>query len=110
MQNPEQIPEAVGKCPICGAPIVIEGIDACELRDDGRWQPSEVSITCSTEPDVDAAEWREWLDGHFSMPYVDWLPLTIRVLSWLQMPAQRERVEAIWGPLELVHDASTPTL
>ena len=98
--TPEQIPEVVGQCPICGAPIVIEGIGECELGDDGRWQPSEVSITCSTGPDVDAPEWQEWLDHHFSMPYVDWLPLTGRVLRWLQLPAQRDRVEAIWGPLD----------
>lgn len=99
MEHPECIPKSVGTCPICGAPIVIESIDACDLGDDGRWQPSEANITCSTEPDIDAPDWREWFNGHFSMPYVDWLPLSVRVLKWLQLPAQRERVEAIWGPL-----------
>ena len=100
MTNPEQIPEAVGRCPICGAPIVIESITECELGDDGRWQPSDVDITCSTEPDVDESDYRRWVDSHFKMVYVDWLPLSVRVLKWLQLPAQRDRVEAIWGPLD----------
>jgi len=98
ISNPEQIPETVGKCPICGAPIVIEDIAECELGDDGRWQPSEVSITCSTEPDIDAPYAKAWLNSHFSQPYIDWLPLTVQVLKWLKLPEQRDRVEAIWGP------------
>lgn len=81
--NPPEIPESVAVCPICGAPIVIQDIDAWE-SETGRVTEDGFKIDCSTEPDEDDNEddWDDFLSSHWSMPYVDWLPLTMRVYKW----------------------------
>lgn len=88
------IPFEVAVCPICGNGIWIEGIDECSEMGD-RWVPEQVSVTCETEPDIDGDDWQEWHRDHFSTPYIDWLPISTKVLKWLQHPAQRQRFEAI---------------
>lgn len=45
---------------------------------------TEISINCVTEPDIDSEEWEDWFSGHWSTPYIDWLPLTQAVLVWLK--------------------------
>jgi len=73
------------KCPICGEKVVFEGTHCWERDDaDGTWYATEVSINCVTEPDIDSEDWEDWHNGHWNMPYVDWLPLTQAVLVWLK--------------------------
>lgn len=72
-------------CPICGAAVVIDDIDEWEQNDDGSWQVSEtgVHVTCETEPDFDDDSWEDWHSGHWSMPYVDWMPMQEKIYRWL---------------------------
>jgi hypothetical protein len=78
------IPLDVAKCPICGAQIVLE-IDAWEQLDDGTWAAAEdgTHVSCTMEPDIDDDGWEDWFNGHYSMPYVDWMPVDTRVYKWL---------------------------
>lgn len=78
-----EIPRSLFICPICGAQIVAE-IDCWEQNADRTWQAAECKLNCSTEPDIDGKEWWDWHHNHFRVPYVDWLPLEIRVLAWMQ--------------------------
>jgi len=32
---------------------------------------------------VQASNFDDWLNSHFSMPYVDWLPLEVKIYKWL---------------------------
>jgi len=43
-----------------------------------------ISLECVTEPDIDSDDWPAWHRHHWSMPYVDWLPVENRVLRWFQ--------------------------
>lgn len=72
------------QCPICGDLLTCE-IDEWEQADDGSWQVGETGLhlSCASEPDIDDDSFDDWLDGHFSMPYVDWLPLTEKVRRWM---------------------------
>ncbi len=76
-------------CPICGAKVYITGVDEWESVN-GRIVHFEHE--CETEPDIDSDEWRDWFAGHWSMPYVDWLPWETRVQRWLD-----ERYFYWWG-------------
>lgn len=79
-----RIPASVAVCPICGSEVVVE-IEAWEQNDDGSWQAGESGTYCNciTEPDMDGDEWEDWFRGHWSMPYVDWLPVDEKVKAWL---------------------------
>lgn len=80
-RKPIDVPPKVAKCPICGAPIVVEEIWEWESE---SGKPVSISIDCTTEPDIDGIDWPEWHAGHWSMPYVDWLPVECKVLAWFQ--------------------------
>jgi hypothetical protein len=80
--RPIPVPPEVAVCPICNAPIVVEEISEWE-PEDGIPTPSGFSIECTTEPDIDGEEWWAWHHGHWSMPYVDWMPLEGPVHDWL---------------------------
>lgn len=87
--NPEEIPEVppeVAVCQICGSRLVIVDIDEWwegnEDEDDGRVTDAGLHINCVTEPDIDSDEWWEWHKWHWSMPYVDWLPVSQVVYRW----------------------------
>lgn len=79
-----KIPAHVAVCPKCDAPIAAD-IDEWKQQDDGTWTASMggIHINCTTEPDIDRKEWREWLDWHWSTPYIDWLPLEERMRRWV---------------------------
>ena len=79
-----KIPAHVAVCPKCGAEIIAE-FDEWEQLDDGTWAAGDggTHINCTTEPDIDQKEWREWFGWHWEMPYVDWMPLQARVLHWI---------------------------
>jgi hypothetical protein len=80
-----EIPLTVAMCPICGGQIYLE-IDEWEQEDDGLWSASAsgVHVDCTTAPeDMHSAEWDDWFTAHWSMPYVDWLPVEQVVYKWL---------------------------
>ena len=66
-------------CPICAAKVFITCV--IEWAETGRIIGFEYE--CETEPDIDSDEWREWHHGHWSMPYVDWLPWENTIQRWL---------------------------
>jgi hypothetical protein len=67
-------------CPICGSRVHLTDIEEWGAEDG---EIVQAAFECETEPDIDSDEWREWHRGHYSMPYVDWLPWEVRVLEWL---------------------------
>lgn len=75
------IPTTVAVCPKCGAPLVIEELDGWEVET-GRVLDDGVYVNCSTEPDIDADDWEEWHNWHWSTPYIDWLPIRAAVYQW----------------------------
>lgn len=79
--NPPEIPNLIGRCPICGAKLEISDIDEWETYT-GRVTESGFHINCVTQPEIDSKDWDSWWNWHWSMPYVDWLPLTMRVYKW----------------------------
>lgn len=83
---PLKVPGVIAKCPICGDVLFIDGVDEWvdeggQMRLDPEWQ--DVSVNCATEPDIDSEDWEDWMSGHWSMPYVDWMPISKRVTEWL---------------------------
>ena len=67
-------------CPICGKAVFLLGVT--EWGSDDH-QISQAEYECETEPDIDSDEWWDWHDGHFSMPYVDWMPWENKMMEWL---------------------------
>ena len=82
LSNPPEIPTALFVCPICGAQIAFEEISEYETET-GKVTETGFHVTCTTEPDIEDEDYDDWLNGHFSMPYVDWLPLEMKVYKWL---------------------------
>ena len=78
---PIKIPKSVAVCPKCDAAIIVEDIDEWET-DTGKVTRCGLHITCENAPDIDSDEWKDWFNWHWSMPYVDWLPLYPVVLRW----------------------------
>lgn len=74
-------------CPICGAKVILSGVTEWGA-DDG--EIIGVEYDCETEPAIDSDEWEDWFNGHFSMPYVDWLPWENRMLAWLNRHYHRK--------------------
>jgi hypothetical protein len=79
--SPPEIPAFIAVCPICGAGVRIEEINEWETET-GRVPVCGFHINCVTEPGLHSKKWEEWFNAHWSMPYVDWLPLEIRVHKW----------------------------
>ncbi|NIP28224.1 MAG: hypothetical protein GWN55_07455 [Phycisphaerae bacterium] len=79
-----KIPAEVAVCPICGAAIYTD-FDCWYLDEkEGRWQADSVNMDCETEPeDIESFEWQQWFAGHYSQPYIDWLPVEKRILEWI---------------------------
>jgi hypothetical protein len=78
-----RVPKDVETCPICGAQILLE-FDEFEQDADGQWMPTACGLhpNCETEPEIGGHFWEDWFSGHWSMPYVDWLPVESRLLKW----------------------------
>lgn len=76
-----EIPAEVAVCPICSGELYAQ-FDAW-VEDGGQWKASEVHLDCENEPDIDSEDWPSWHAGHYSMPYVDWLPICYIVLEWV---------------------------
>jgi len=76
-----EMPKEVAVCPICKGKLYAQ-FDGW-VENDGEWQASSTSLDCENEPDIDSDEWWDWHRGHYSMPYVDWLPVEIKVTKWI---------------------------
>lgn len=70
-------------CPICGQPIYVSEVNAWTEDEKGDVKAETVKIDCTTAPDIDDAAFEDYLNSHWSMPYVDWLPLEMRVTEWV---------------------------
>ena len=76
-----EIPSEVAVCPICKSKLYASFDDWIE--ENGQWAAASLNLDCETEPDIDSPEWWDWLSGHYSMPYVDWLPVHVIVTKWI---------------------------
>jgi hypothetical protein len=79
--TPIPVPREVAVCPICEADIVVGEVTEWECESGAA---VTISVDCTTEPDIDGDEWEGWFSHHWSMPYVDWLPVENRVLEWFR--------------------------
>lgn len=71
-------------CPICGGDVELQDIEAwSQVGNTNEWEATEIVTQCEHEPPIDSEEWEEWHKGHYSMPYVDWLPYQQRMLQWV---------------------------
>ena len=82
--DPIKIPKEVVICPICGGQVVIE-VHEIEEDYDKTWKCAEYGFTstCETEPDITDPGYNNWMNHHFQMPYVDWLPVDDKIGDWL---------------------------
>jgi hypothetical protein len=78
---PISIPKSVAVCPKCESGLILEDIEGYEYGEPLD-EHSHIAFTCNTEPDIDSDEWEDWHNWHWSMPYVDWLPLEKPIMRW----------------------------
>ena len=76
-----KVPSEVAVCPICGSAIYTN-FD-CWVFVKGEWLVDSCNMDCETEPEIDSDEWNRWFAGHYSMPYVDWLPVEKIIVDWI---------------------------
>lgn len=76
-----EFPLDVACCPICGEPVLVGDFDEWETET-GVVTEGGFHINCKSEPDMDSEEYDDWFNSHWSMPYVDWLPLEVRLYRW----------------------------
>lgn len=77
------IPIYIATCPKCGGSLRAQ-FEAWEATGkSNRWRCEEAKLECENEPDIDDPELMEWLNWHYDMPYVDWLPLETRMTRWI---------------------------
>lgn len=69
------------KCPICGEKIIVD-TNEWEL-DKWGWMATDCSVDCSSFPGFND-EFDDWMDSHYQTPYVDWLPIQQKILSFLK--------------------------
>jgi hypothetical protein len=85
------VPPQVAVCPYCDGDVPLYAeCESWHQRDDGTWEADGIRLECTSEPELEegcdeATEdaWQDWLDAHTVMPYVYWLPVDRRVLSWI---------------------------
>jgi len=89
-----RVPREVAVCPYCTepTPLVARMVGWEEAnRRRGLWRVSEIELECTSEPELFddeprmavRDEWEEWMNIHSYMPYLYWLPVDLRVLSWI---------------------------
>ena len=76
-----RLPREVAVCPICKSTL-FASFDSW-VEENGQWKASSVNLDCETEPDIDSDDWWDWHNAHYSMPYVDWLPVEHHVKEWI---------------------------
>lgn len=81
---PPAVPVQVAVCPICGEPIQITEIEEWETET-GKVTDCGLRVDCTTAPEyqTNGGDMDAYLRDHWSMPYVDWLPVEEKVLTWL---------------------------
>lgn len=75
-----EFPADVATCPICGGHVVAF-FDEWE-EETGKPTEAGFHIDCKDEPDEEGDEYDDWLNAHWSTPYIDWLPLEGRLYRW----------------------------
>lgn len=93
------IPREVAVCPYCDADLVCRP-EAWTEQDDGTWAATESGLECCAEPEIDSAEWDEWLAIHTDMPYVYWLALKGQMIqkeAALKFGVSRGYVGQLWS-------------
>lgn len=78
----------MGRCPACGAKLVVE-IQVWELNEDGTRVPDEITVDCSERPDSDDSKHtiERWERKHEQSIYdlfEEQFTLTDKVLAWLK--------------------------
>lgn len=76
-----EIPKEVAVCPICRGTLYASCDQWAEENKD--WVVDSINMDCETEPDIDSDNWQDWFTGHYSAPYIDWLPVEKIVIDWL---------------------------
>lgn len=72
------------RCPICNAALYIEEVNAWTEGDGGSLKAEAVKVDCVTFPGFDDHDaFEAYMSGHYSMPYVDWLPLETEITAWV---------------------------
>lgn len=72
------------RCPICDAAICIDEVSEWNEDDFGNWKAAAVKIDCVMFPGFeDEGAFDDYMAGHWSTPYIDWLPLEKRVTDWV---------------------------
>lgn len=72
------------RCPICNAALYIEEVNAWTEGDGGSLKAEAVKVDCVTFPGFDDHDaFEAYMSGHYSMPYVDWLPLETKITAWV---------------------------
>lgn len=72
------------RCPICDSAIFVEEVEEWIEEETGSWKAETVKIDCVTFPGYDDVHaFHEYMRSHWSMPYVDWLPLEKAVTEWV---------------------------
>jgi hypothetical protein len=77
------VPEYVATCPICGAKLWANFEEWEATGRSNRWRCTMAKLNCETEPDIDDPDFDDWMNGHYQMPYVDWMPLEIEIARWI---------------------------
>lgn len=82
---PVAVPPSLAVCPICGGKLVIVECGQWVEGEKGLMIPDEIYMECEHAPEIEDEEWEAWFDGHYRMPYVDWLPVHGKVERWFAM-------------------------
>ena len=77
------VPEDVAVCPRCGGKLYITCDHWEQCAEDKGWIAASINMDCETEPEILTDDWMEWLNGHYSQPYIDWLPVEHKLVVWL---------------------------
>lgn len=107
-----EFPHNVAVCPKCGAGVVVGDFDEWETET-GRVTETGFHIDCISEPDEDDPDYDDWFNWHWSMPYVDWLPLEVDLYQWfdarfrLRLPTMRA-VDGAKAPAKSKKSAGSP--
>ena len=100
------VPKTVSKCPYCGDELSIVGVDEWSTGEDGAIVPEHIELECNSQPeyseDADFSIIRWFERTHSDMPYVRWLPVEEKVMTWFKnqynfvRPAHEKELLAKW--------------
>lgn len=90
-EPPVWVPEKLAVCPKCGGKLAIMECAGWVEGEPGLLTPHEIHLACEHEPDIEGETWEEWFNWHYDMPYVDWLPVEMKVLKWFARMARYVR-------------------